>query len=202
MSTKSDAGSGRLLFIACAVIVGGFSIGTIAFPDTARQILEQLREWVLEHFSWLLALTPNICLLTLLCLSVSPLGSLRLGGATAKPEFSRLSWFSMLYAAGVGVGYMFFSAAEPLAFYTDWAGAPFDTLPGSPYSKRLAISAALFHWGLHAWAIYAVAGLAIAVFGFRYNLPLTARAAVYPLLGERTKGHAGDVIDGLAVIFQ
>lgn len=188
------------VFFLCAGFIIGFGALTLAFPETASLYLTSARNWTLAHFDWLFAAVPNIALLVLLFAALSPAGAIRLGGSEAKPEFGWLSWFAMLFAAGVGVGYMFYSAAEPLAFYTSWAGVPFDTPPGEPETKRAAMSGALFHWGFHAWALYAVAGLSIAFFAYNKGLPLTLRSAIYPLLGKRVWGWPGDVADILAVI--
>jgi len=127
-------------------------------------------------------------------------GKIRLGGDKAKPEFSRMSWFSMLFAAGMGIGLMFWSVAEPVAYYTDWWGTPLNAEARTPAGEAAAMGATMFHWGLHPWAIYGVVALALGFFTYNKGLPLTIRSAFYPLLGERVWGPIGHVIYIIAVL--
>ena len=106
----------------------------------------------------------------------------------------------MLFAAGVGIGFMFYGAAEPLAYYTDWYGTPLGVEPGTPAAERLAFSATIFHWGLAPWAIYAIVGLSLGFFAHNKGLPLSIRSAFYPILGERIWGWPGHIIDLFAVV--
>ena len=143
---------------------------------------------------------------------VTPMGSIRLGGADAKPDYSYMGWFAMLFAAGMGIGLMFFGVSEPMSHFassmggtaaengvrTDWA--PLGAAAGDEAAARnLGMAATIFHWALHPWAIYAVVALALAFFTFNRGLPLTLRSAFYPILGERVWGWAGHIIDTLAV---
>jgi BCCT family betaine/carnitine transporter len=127
-------------------------------------------------------------------------GKIRLGGEDAKPEFSMLSWFCMLFAAGMGIGLIFWCVAEPIAYYTDWWGTPLNVAARTPESAEAAMAATIFHWGLHPWAIYCVVGLSLAFFAYNKGLPLTIRSTFYPLLGERCWGYLGHLIDTLAVL--
>ena len=188
------------VFFTSAVSVLAFIAVTLLFPDNMAAVLGGTRTWVLVNFDWLFALTTAVILLFCILLAFSPLGRIRLGGATAKHEFSTLSWLSMLFSAGVGIGLVFYGAAEPLAYYTDWFGTPLDVQSQTPEAKRLAFSATIFHWGLIPWAIYAVVGLALAFFTFNKGLPLTIRSAFYPIFGDHIWGWPGHVIDLLAVI--
>jgi len=142
----------------------------------------------------------NVFVLFCLLMIVLPVGKVRLGGAKAKPEYSRMSWFSMLFAAGMGIGLMFWSVAEPVAYYTDWWGTPLNAEALTPAGEAAAMGATLFHWGLHPWAIYGVVALALGFFTYNKGLPLTIRSAFYPLLGERVWGPIGHVIDIIAVL--
>jgi len=146
-------------------------------------------------------------------LVVTPLGSIRLGGEDAEPNYGYLGWFAMLFAAGMGIGLMYFGVSEPLSHYsssfagtavdeagmrTDWA--PLGAAVDNPEAAReLAMGATIFHWGLHPWAIYSIVGLALAFFAYNRGMPLTLRSAFYPLLGERVWSWPGHVIDTLAV---
>lgn len=188
------------VFFLSAGLVLLFAIISLIFPGAAGDGLEASRAWTLQTFDWLFAMTP--VLLTIFCFGivVSPLGRIRLGGVDARPEFAIHSWIAMLFAAGVGIGFMFYGAAEPLAYYSDWFGTPFNVEAGTPEARRLAFSATLFHWGISPWVIYAVVGLALGFFAYNKGLPLTIRSAFYPILGERVWGFWGHVIDTLAVI--
>jgi len=188
-----------VFFIAAALVLTFIGL-TLAYPDVAAAGLFATRDWVLGTFDWLFVASVNVMLLFCAFLVLTPLGGLRIGGQSAKPEFSRWSWFAMLFSAGVGIGLMFWGAAEPLAYYTGWFGTPLNVTAETPEARALAISATMFHWGLNAWAIYAVIGLALAYFTFSKGLPLTVRSIFYPLLGDRIWGWPGHIIDLIAVV--
>nr|WP_233349934.1 BCCT family transporter [Henriciella mobilis] len=188
------------VFFLSAGLVILFALVSLIFPGATAVGLETAREWTLQTFDWLFAMTPVLLTIFCLALAISPLGKIRLGGVDARPEFAIHSWIAMLFAAGVGIGFMFYGAAEPLAYYSDWFGTPFNVEPGTPEARRLAFSATIFHWGISPWAIYAIVGLALGFFTYNKGLPLTIRSAFYPILGERVWGFWGHVIDTLAVI--
>lgn len=188
------------VFFLAAGLVLLFSGLTIAFPQFIGTALIEAKNSTLQTFDWLFAMTPVIVLVFCLALAVSPLGRIRLGGRDALPEFRIHSWIAMLFAAGVGIGFMFWGAAEPLAYHTNWYGMPLGAEPGTPEAGRLAFSATLFHWGLSPWAIYAVVGLSLGFFAHNKGLPLSIRSAFYPLIGERVWGWPGHVIDLFAVV--
>jgi BCCT family betaine/carnitine transporter len=183
-----------------AVLIVLFSGLTLMFPNAAGTGLNSAKAWTLEKFDWLFALTPIFVLIICVGLAISPYGRIRLGGVDAKPEFRMRSWFAMLFAAGVGIGFMFYGAAEPLAYYTDWFGMPLGAEAGSPEARRLAFSATIFHWGIAPWAIYAIMGLSLGYFAYNQNLPLTIRSIFYPILGRHIWGWPGHLIDLFAVI--
>jgi BCCT family betaine/carnitine transporter len=188
-----------VFFLAAGLVVTFISL-TLAFPQSASAVLLSSRTWVLQTFDWLFVSTVNIVFLFALFVMISPLGRLRIGGRTASPDFSTMSWLAMLFSAGIGIGLMFWGAAEPLAYYIDWAGTPLGVEPRTEAAHDLALSATMFHWGLNAWSIYAIMGLALAYFTFSKGLPLTVRSAFFPLLGDRIWGWPGHLIDLLAVI--
>ncbi|WP_350213428.1 BCCT family transporter [Henriciella sp.] len=188
------------VFFLSAGLVLLFAGVSLIFPSATAVGLEAAREWTLQTFDWLFAMTPVLLTVFCLGLAISPLGRIRLGGADARPEFAIHSWIAMLFAAGVGIGFMFYGAAEPLAYYSDWFGTPFNVEPGTPEARRLAFSATIFHWGISPWAVYAIVGLALGFFAYNKGLPLTIRSAFYPILGDRVWGFWGHVIDTLAVI--
>jgi len=206
MQFSKFAGSGirplrrHIIFVLSAGLVFIFALGTLLFPKLVGAHLAGAKSWVLNQFDGLFAISPIIALVVCLGLAMSPLGRIRLGGADARPEFRRHSWVAMLFAAGVGIGFMFYGVAEPLAYYTNWFGVPLDAVPGSPDARRLAFSATLFHWGIAPWALYAIMGLVLGFFAYNKGFPLTIRSAFYPLLGQRIWGWPGHIIDLFAVV--
>lgn len=188
------------VFFISAGSVLAFIATTLMFPDMAGTVLNGARDWTINNFDWFFMIVTNVAVFFCAAIWISPLGNIRLGGDDARPEFRTLSWLSMLFSAGVGIGLLFYGAAEPLAYYTDWFGTPLDAPPLTPEARRLAFSATVFHWGLSPWAVYAVVGLALAFFCFNKGLPLTIRSAFYPLFGERVWGWPGHIIDLFAVV--
>ena len=188
------------VFFGSAILITLFVVLALLFPAQASESLGGARAWVLAHLHWLFSGGIGAILVFCIALAVLPVGRIRLGGRSATPEFSTLSWLAMLFSAGVGIGLMFWGAAEPLAYFTGWSGTPLNAEVGTPEARRLAMSATILHWGFHPWAVYALMGLALAFFTFNKGLPLTIRSTFYPLLGERTWGWSGHVIDTLAVI--
>ncbi len=188
------------VFPISALLVLTFCLFTLSFPEAAGDVLNGARSWTLETLDWFFVIVTNISFLFCVYIGASSFGKIRLGGASATPEFSTLSWFSMLFAAGVGIGMMFYGTAEPLAYYTGWSGTPLGVDPLTDEAERLAFSATIFHWGFIPWAIYAVIGLALGFFAFNKGLPLTIRSTFYPIFGEKVWGWRGDLIDLAAVL--
>jgi BCCT family betaine/carnitine transporter len=200
------------VFAISALSVVAFVAFTLIFPDTATSIFGMLFSSVTKGFDWFFIGSANIFVILSLVLVVSPYGNVRLGGRDAKPDFGYLSWFSMLFAAGMGIGLMFYGVSEPLSHFssslggisigedgvrTDWA--PLGAATSPEEAVRLGMAASIGHWGLHPWAIYAIVGLSLALFSYNKGLPLTIRSAFYPIFGERVWGWPGHIIDILAV---
>jgi BCCT family betaine/carnitine transporter len=188
------------VFFVSALLMVVFVVGSLLFPDQSRESLEATRIWIQNVFDWVFLSAGNLFVLFCLALIVLPVGSIRLGGDDARPDFSTLSWLSMLFAAGMGIGLMFWSVAEPVGYFTEWFGSPLNTPGGTDAARSAALGATMYHWGMHPWAIYGVVALSLAFFTYNKGLPLTIRSTFYPLLGERVWGRAGDVIDTLAVL--
>ncbi|MGG2398840.1 BCCT family transporter [Pseudomonas sp. SH1-B] len=202
-----------VVFLISAVTALIFVVLALAMHDQVEPLFKAVRDWLTVHLSWFFIGSANIFVLLCLGLIVSPLGKVRLGGTLARPDYSYASWFSMLFAAGMGIGLMFYGVAEPMSHYgtalggtamgdngvrTDWA--PLGAAAGdSAEAARLSMAATIFHWGLHPWAIYAIVALALALFAFNKGLPLSFRSIFFPLLGERVWGWPGHLIDILAV---
>ena len=200
------------VFLISALVVVLFVVLTISFQQQAEPVFSSMRSWLTSNLDWFFISAANIFVLLCLGLIISPLGKVRLGGTEARPDFSYGGWFSMLFAAGMGIGLMFYGVSEPLSHFssayggvsvtdgvrTDWAplaGAAGDALA----AERLGMAATIYHWALHPWAIYAILALGLALFSFNKGLPLTIRSVFYPLLGERIWGWPGHIIDILAV---
>jgi len=188
------------VFLVSALLVLVFVIGTIMFPGDAKTAFDGSKAWSIDNFDWFFLVAGNIFVLFCLLLIVLPVGNIRLGGADARPEFSTLSWFAMLFAAGMGIGLMFWSVAEPVAYYTDWWGTPLNAVKNTPEAANAAMGATMFHWGLHPWAIYAVVALSLAFFTYNKGLPLTIRSAFFPFIKDKSWGWFGHVIDVIAVM--
>lgn len=164
-------------------------------PEQTQTLLNAAKSGIFANFSWFYVLAFSVFLGFLVILSVSSLGNIKLGNDEEEPEFGFLSWLAMLFAAGMGVGLMFFGVAEPLTHYLS------DITTGTAEHKQQeALLHTLFHWGIHAWAVYGTIALALAYFGFRYKLPLALRSCFYPLLKERINGKLGDFIDIMALL--
>ncbi len=201
------------VFMISGLSIVGFVFLTLAFQNEVGPIFGDLRSWLTSNLDWFFLASGNIFVLVCLVLIVSPYGRVRIGGRDATPDYSYTGWFAMLFAAGMGIGLMFYGVSEPISHYsssfggtavgedgvrTDWAplGAAGED---SVEAQRLGMAATIFHWGLHPWAIYAVVALALALFAYNKGLPLTIRSAFYPILGERVWGWWGHIIDTLAV---
>ena len=201
------------VFAISGVSIVAFVFYTLALPEQSGALFSWLFSSVTKNFDWFFISVGNIFVLFCLFLIVTPLGKVRLGGSDAAPDYTYLGWFSMLFAAGMGIGLMFYGVSEPLSHFssslggtalgengvrTDWA--PLGAAAGDQgEATRLGMAATIYHWGLHPWAIYAVVGLALALFSYNKGLPLTIRSAFYPILGERIWGWPGHLIDILAV---
>jgi BCCT family betaine/carnitine transporter len=188
------------VFWVAAGLVLLFVIGVLMAPEAAKGAFDGAKWWSIGAFDWLFMVGGNIFVIFCLALIFLPVGKIRLGGETATPDFSTLSWFSMLFAAGMGIGLMFWSVAEPTAYYTGWYETPLGVEANTAAAAEKAMSATMFHWGLHPWAIYAVVALSLAFFHYNKGLPLTIRSAFYPLIKDRSWGFFGHVIDTVAVL--
>ncbi|MDQ7728753.1 BCCT family transporter [Halomonas sp. SpR8] len=192
------------VFTISSVVVLLFVILTLALQDTIAPIYDAIFGFLTGNLAWFFILAANIFVILCIGLIFSPLGKIRIGGANAKPDFTYMGWFSMLFAAGMGIGLMFFGVNEPLThFGTAFDGGSWAPLGGAEGDAEgaaaLGMAATIFHWGLHPWAIYAVVALSLALFSFNKGLPLSMRSVFYPILGERVWGWPGHVIDILAV---
>ncbi|TVM06255.1 MAG: BCCT family transporter [Halomonas sp.] len=196
------------VFTISSLLIVLFVVLTLALQDQIAPIYDAVFSFLTGNLAWFFILSANIFVILCLFLIVSPLGKIRIGGAAAKPDFTYMGWFSMLFAAGMGIGLMFYGVSEPLTHFGtaydggSWAplgGAAGDFEGDEAGSVAVGMAATIFHWGLHPWAIYSVVALSLALFAFNKGLPLSMRSVFYPILGERVWGWPGHVIDILAV---
>ena len=189
------------VFGISAGLITLFLIG-ILITDTAsaKAALDGVKGQIINSFDWLFIWSGNIFVIFCLGLIVSPYGKIRLGGVDATADYSFMSWLSMLFAAGMGIGLMFWSVAEPAAYYTGLYETPLGVEANTPEAAKLALGATMYHWGLHPWAIYGVVALSLAFFSYHKGLPLSIRSIFYPILGDRAWGWAGHIVDILAVL--
>jgi len=201
------------VFLISGLSIVIFVLLTLMFQAESAAFFAWLRPAITSTFDWFFLSAGNIFVIFALVMCISPLGRVRLGGQDASPDYSYVGWFSMLFAAGMGIGLMFFGVSEPMSHFassmggislgenglrTDWA--PLGGAAGDiNAAKDLAMAATIYHWGLHPWSMYAVVALALAFFSYNHKLPLTLRSAFYPLLGERVWGWPGHLIDIIAV---
>jgi choline/carnitine/betaine transport len=188
----------RLVFGITAVLAVGFVVWGIVSTDGLASVSGAAQSWVIEKTGWLFVLAASFFVIFVIWLAASRYGRIKLGADDEKPQFKTVSWIAMMFSAGMGIGLMFFGAAEPLSFFV--SPPPGTTQPESEAAIRTAMATAMFHWGLHPWAIYAVAGIAIGYGTFRKGRKQLFSSIFQPLLGtKRTEGWAGRVIDMLAI---
>ncbi len=183
------------VFFPAVIVIGLFVILGVFFTEATEVLFDAVQSGIINNFGWFYILSVAFFLFFVVVLFFSPWGSIKLGEDDSEPEYSYLSWFAMLFSAGMGIGLVFWSVAEPMFYFLDSPTAENQTAEAASEAMRLTF----FHWGVHAWAIYIVVGLSLAYFSFRKGLPLSIRSAFHPLLGDRIHGPIGHVIDVLAI---
>lgn len=168
---------------------------TLAMPGSADAAFKAAQGWAVDTFGWFYISAVAVFLVVVLVLGFGPAGKLKLGPDDAGPDFPYLSWLAMLFAAGMGIGLMYFAVAEPIQHYTSPPEAPSGTI----LAAREAMAITFHHYGVHAWAIYALVGVSLAYFTYRKEMPLTLRSGLSPILGKRIHGPLGDAVDIFAV---
>jgi len=185
------------VFVVSAVLIVAFVVLGTAFQEKTAEVFRDMHQWIVTRFYWLFMIATNLILLFCLALVVSPLAGVRLGGPDAKPDYSYLSWFAMIFASSVSVGFMFFGVVEPVYHFQN---PPLGVHPSDTEAAfAVGMAGAIFHWGFHGWAIYALAGLAFALFSYNLGMPFSVRSIFYPLFGNRVWGWSGHLIETLAV---
>ncbi|EPD6975630.1 BCCT family transporter [Vibrio alginolyticus] len=201
------------VFAISGLAIVMFVVITLLFREQVEPFFADLRAGLLHNLDWFFLASGNIFVIVCVGLIFTPLGRVRIGGTEATPDYSYAGWLAMLFAAGMGIGLVFFGVSEPMSHFssaiggvsvengvrTDWAplgGAEGDATAAS----ALGMAATIYHWALHPWSIYALLALGLAIFSFNKGLPLTMRSIFYPLFGERVWGWTGHIIDILAVV--
>ena len=184
------------VFYSSAVLIALLVFFASVFPTTAQTLFGNTQTWILDNVSWFYILAVALILLATLFLAASRYGDIKLGPDHSEPDYKSTSWFAMLFSAGMGIGLMFFGVAEPVMHFI----APPVGDPNTVEAAKEAMKLTFFHWGLHAWAIYAMVALILAFFSYRHGLPLTLRSALYPLIGDRIYGPIGHAVDIFAII--
>ena len=193
--SSSASGPGPVFLISALLVAAVVAIGVVA-PETIGTVFSAVQAWIMDKLGWFYLLSVAVFVIFVLYLAIGAYGQVKLGPTHSDPEFSYGSWFAMLFSAGMGIGLVFFGVAEPITHFT----TPPVGEGGTVEAARAAMRITFFHWGVHAWAIYAVVGLALAYFSFRHGLPLSVRSAFYPLIGEGIHGPIGQAIDIFAVL--
>ena len=196
VSTKKYFDVDPPVFWPAAILIVAFIIVTLAVGEPMDKVFTNIQDSISDFGGWFFILTVNFFLFFVLFIAFSKYGKIRLGGQKAKPEFKTTAWFAMLFSAGMGIGILFWSVGEPMFHFVSPPQGEGETVEAA----RTAMETTFLHWGLHAWGIYALVGLALAFFTFNRKLPLTISSLFYPLLGKRVNGPLGKTINVLAVI--
>ena len=185
----------RPVFFASALLIVGFIVFGSLFGELAGEVFSQLQSFITHRFRWLFIILMNVTVVFSLYIALSRYGDIRLGHQTEHPEYSLLSWFGMLFSAGIGIGLLYWGTAEPLYHFMSPPMGQAETVEAA----KQAMSISFLHWGIHAWALYCVVALSLAYFHYRRGLPLSIRSVLYPLIGQKIYGKWGHVVDTLAV---
>lgn len=195
-SNKTPTSLHPPVFFPAAFLILALVAFAILAPETAQNLFSTTQNWIITHVSWFYILTVAIILLAVIFLAVSRYGDIKLGPDHSQPDYKNITWFAMLFSTGMGIGLMFFGVAEPVMHFM----SPPTGEGGTIEAARESMSITFFHWGLHAWAIYAIVALVLAFFSYRHGLPLKLRSALYPLIGNRVYGPIGHAVDIFAII--
>ena len=172
----------------------------VSDPATAGFFLNKAQSWTINNFDWFYIISGNAFVLFCFLLVLTPAGNVRIGRGETKPEYGTISYFSMLFAAGMGVGLLFWGVAEPLAYYSGWNHTPLNVPKETPEAVHAAMGATMFHWGLHPWAVYCIVALIIGYFAYNKGLQNSLRSGLQPLIGAAYKGWIGHTVDIFTIL--
>ncbi|KPJ93942.1 MAG: choline transporter [Gammaproteobacteria bacterium SG8_15] len=185
------------VFLTSSSLILFFVVASFMFVDELDSSFSEAQAWIANQTGWFFVLATNLILAFMFYLAIGRFSGVRLGGQDSKPEFSRIGWFAMLFSAGMGIGLMFYSIAEPMYHLLS---PPHGAEPRTVEAAEDAMKTTFLHWGLHAWGIYSLVGLALAYFSFNRRQPFSIRAVFQPLLGDRVHGGWGHAIDIMATV--
>ncbi|MDZ5456327.1 BCCT family transporter [Azohydromonas lata] len=190
----------RIVCPAAVLMIVALVIYSVSDPASAGHFLNKAKDWTIVNFDWFYIIAGNAFVAFCLLLVLSPAGNVRIGRGETRPEYGIVSYFSMLFAAGMGVGLLFWGVAEPLAYYTGWSHTPLNVPKETPEAVHAAMGATLFHWGLHPWAVYCIVALIIGYFAYNRGLQNSLRSGLEPLIGAAHKGWIGHVVDIFTIL--
>lgn len=185
------------VFYVSILIVGLFVIMGFLWPDRLNEAATRALDFITRAFGWFYLMTAFVCLISAVVLMSGPFGRIRLGRDDEDPEYPFMTWLAMLFSAGMGIGLVFWGAAEPIFHYLS---PPEGVTGGTAQAAHIALRYSYFHWGLQPWAIYSVIGLSLAYAHYRKGRSNLISSTLYPLIGERTNGAIGKSVDSLAII--
>ncbi|MDD4226344.1 MAG: BCCT family transporter [Mariniphaga sp.] len=184
------------VFWPASVLIVFFIVITLVIGKPMEEVFTNIQDSISQSGRWFFVLVMNIFLIFSLYIAFSKYGNIRLGGRNSRPEFKTISWFAMLFSAGMGIGILFWSVGEPVLHFVNPPVGTARTVESAQASMQYTF----LHWGLHAWGVYALVGMSLAFFTFNKKLPLTISSVFYPLMGERINGKIGKTINVLAVV--
>lgn len=189
-----------IIFPISVLIVLALVLAALYDPAAFSQALEATKGWILQNCDWFIMITGNLAVLFCVGIALSPYGKIRLGGKDARPEYSTLSWCSMMFAAGMGIGLLYWGVAEPVAQYSEWWKTPLNVTKNTPEAVHAAMGATIFHWGFHPWSIYLTTALVVGFFAFNKGLPFSLSSGLKPLIGKAYAGVPGHIVDIFTVV--
>ena len=184
------------VLITSSLIILAFSLWAIFAPDNASSTMQTIVGWVGRNVGWVYVVTVTVVIGFVIWVAVSPEGKVRLGPDHSRPEYKLMTWAAMLFAAGVGIDMLFYSVGGPISHYVD----PPNAEPRSAEALQDSVVWTMFHYGMGGWAMYSLLGMAMGYFAYRWGMPLSIRAALYPLLGKRVRGATGDILDIIVLV--
>ena len=196
VAEKGHGGLKRLVFAGSATLIVALSVWAIITPTGASNVIGTAVGWVSSNFGWYYFLVATLYLGFVVFVAVSRYGTVKLGPQQSTPDYGVFSWAAMLFAAGIGIDLMFFSVAGPVSHYLEPPGGEGQTVEAA----RQAVVWTMFHYGITGWGMYALMGMSLGYFAFRYRLPLAIRSALYPIIGKRIHGRIGDTVDLAAIL--
>ncbi|WP_209374084.1 choline BCCT transporter BetT [Brevibacterium renqingii] len=184
------------VFIIASLIILAFSVWAMVMPSSAQSTMKMAVDWIAENLGWFYVVTVTVVIGFVLWVALSKEGSVRLGPDHSRPQYNLFTWVAMLFAAGVGIDMLFYSVTGPITQYLQ----PVNADPESAAAAQDAVVWTMFHYGIAGWSMYSLLGMAMGYFAYRWGMPLSIRAVLYPLLGKRVRGATGDVIDIFALV--